>query len=154
MVRAPENLSEKAIYRFVFEKRDWILKKQFQARASWRPPVQRDPKEEAWCRQGALEAIAPRVDFFSGLTGLRPSKIKITGAKTRWGSCSPSGTISFSWHLALSPQEVIDYVVVHELVHLDEKNHSRRFWSKVERILPDYREPLKWLRKNGHELMR
>lgn len=153
IIRAPEKLSEKIIREFVEAKRGWIEKKQEQARASYRPPIKRDKKEVFWCRQSAYEAILPRVRHFSQLTGLQPSDIKITGAKTRWGSCSPSGTISFSWHLALSPPEVIDYVVVHELVHLEVKNHSRHFWRAVGRILPGYEDSRRWLTRNGHELM-
>ena len=101
---------------------------------------------EKWYRRQALEIISARAAQYSKFTGLKFSKIKITAAKTRWGSCSPSGTLSFSWRLIMAPLEVVDYVVVHEIVHLEEKNHGRNFWKKVGNILPDYKQQLRWLR--------
>ena len=77
---------------------------------------------------------------FARLMGLAPSNIKITGAKTRWGSCSAKKNINYAWRLIMAEDDVIDYVVVHELAHLKELNHSPRFWSIVERVLPDYRD--------------
>ncbi|NPV77748.1 MAG: M48 family metallopeptidase, partial [Anaerolineae bacterium] len=80
-------------------------------------------------------------------------QIKITSAKTRWGSCSAKGTVSFPWRLVMAPVPVIDYVVVHELVHILEKNHSRAFWNKVRAIMPDYQQKIRWLEVNGYTLM-
>ncbi len=153
VVRAPEKLPENIIRRFVEDRKDWILRKKQQAREHYSPPVQRTAAEKLRCREKAMEIIGPRVAHYSALSGYKPSDIKITSAKTRWGSCSPSGCVNFSWHLSLAPLEVVDYVVVHELVHLEEKNHSRNFWRKVERILPDYKEAYRWLGRNGHQLM-
>jgi predicted metal-dependent hydrolase len=78
------------------------------------------------------------------------SKIGITGARTRWGSCSAKGSLNFSWRLIMAPLEIIDYVIIHELVHLRYHNHSRAFWKGVADILPDYRARKAWLTQNSH----
>lgn len=101
-------------------------------------------------RNQAKKILSARVRYFSEQLGESPSSIKITGAKTRWGSCSARRSISFSWRLLMAPPEAFDYVVVHELAHLKELNHSPEFWREVARILPDYldrRETLKPLQK-------
>ncbi len=77
---------------------------------------------------------------------------RISSARTRWGSCSPAGTLSFTWRLVMAPLEVIDYVVVHELVHLRVKNHSKAFWAAVGEIMPGYKRCVAWLRKQGQFL--
>ncbi|MDR0222362.1 MAG: M48 family metallopeptidase [Oscillospiraceae bacterium] len=84
---------------------------------------------------------------FAGLLSVMPSAVKVGGAKTRWGSCSANGSVNFSWRLIMADDGVIDYVIVHELAHLTEMNHSKRFWAVVERVLPDYRERRKRLRE-------
>jgi len=84
--------------------------------------------------------------------GLRYNRIKITNALKTWGSCSHQGNLNFTWRLIMAPLNVVDYVVVHELIHLDEKNHSRTFWEKVEILMPGYKEHKEWLKKNGHIL--
>ena len=80
-------------------------------------------------------------------------RITIRDQKSRWGSCSGKGNLNFNWRLILAPEEVLDYVVVHELAHRLEMNHSVRFWGHVERVLPDYKDRRLWLRKNGDGLM-
>ena len=77
---------------------------------------------------------------------------RIAGQKTRWGSCSSNKTLSFNWKLMLAPPKVLDYVVVHEICHLREMNHSPRFWALVESLMPDYKQQRKWLKENGHTL--
>ncbi len=84
--------------------------------------------------------------------GIDYSNLRITNAQRRWGSCSPSGNICFSLRLVMAPLPVIDYVVVHELVHIREKNHSPRFWNAVKAIIPDYKDHKAWLRKNQYRL--
>lgn len=105
-----------------------------------------------WYRQRALETITERCDHFSRVTGLRPSRIKISNAGKRWGSCSSQGNLNFAWRLVMAPPEVIDYVVVHELCHLREMNHSQQFWARVSSIMSDYESRRKWLRQNGRYL--
>ncbi len=105
-----------------------------------------------WYKERALEVISGRVNHFARLHGFQPARVKITSAKTRWGSCSANGALNFTWRLILCPLSVIEYVVVHELAHLRVKNHSRKFWRLVESICPDYKEKRKWLRKHGEAL--
>ena len=104
---------------------------------------------EKWYRNQARKIITERVVFFAHKQNLEPEKIRISSARTRWGSCSAKGTLSFTWRLVMAPPDVIDYVVVHELCHLRELNHSRVFWAYVEAVLPDYKRRRTWLKKNG-----
>jgi len=105
-----------------------------------------------WYRQQALHIFMERAAFFGSWTGLNYKLIKVSSARTRWGSCSSSGTLSFTWRLVMAPPVVIDYVVVHELVHTRVRNHSHAFWSQVEKILPDYQNEVAWLKTNGELL--
>jgi hypothetical protein len=107
---------------------------------------------EKWYKKQASSFIPGRVRAFAELHGFTPKRVKITSAKTRWGSCSPDGTLNFSWRLVMAPPEVIDYVVVHELAHLRVKSHSRRFWKVVEGIFPGHKTQRKWLREHGERL--
>ena len=107
---------------------------------------------EQWYRVQARKVFTERVGHFAAGHGFEYGKIRISSARTRWGSCSSKGTLSFTWRLALAPLEVVDYVVVHELVHLRVKNHSPDFWRGVEAILPDYKSRRKWLKVNGGSL--
>jgi predicted metal-dependent hydrolase len=105
-----------------------------------------------WYKERALEVISARVDEYARQYDFSPKQIKITSAKTRWGSCSPNGTLSFTWRLVLAPLGVVDYVVVHELAHLRVRNHSIKFWKVVESILPEYKSQRKWLKEHGEKL--
>lgn len=105
-----------------------------------------------WYKQQARGLITGRVGLYSTRAGLRHKKIKISGAQKRWGSCSRSGNLNFSWRLVMAPLVVIDYVVAHEVAHLEHPNHSRNFWDKVKALDPDYKQRRKWLRENGHLL--
>jgi len=105
-----------------------------------------------WYKERASEVISERVKEYARRHGLAPKQVRITSAKTRWGSCSPNGRLNFTWRLVMAPLEVIDYVVIHELAHLRVKNHSSRFWDEVRRIDPGYKEKRKWLRLNGEKL--
>ncbi len=102
-----------------------------------------------WYRGQARRVLEFRVAHFSELLGKRPVIVRVKEQKRRWGSCSAKGALNFNWKLILAPPPILDYVVVHELCHLIELNHSPRFWSQVERVMPDYREKKNWLRRNG-----
>lgn len=104
-----------------------------------------------WYRKQAAKLIGERVAYFAKQFGLDVRSIRITSARTRWGSCSPRGTLSFSWRLLMTPPDVIDYVVVHELAHTIHHNHSKRFWNLVEKWMPDYKERRKQLKQYGQE---
>src|SRR5207247_10924648 len=108
---------------------------------------------EAEARIGARELVSALAEEESRRVGVAYARIRIGDQRTRWGSCSPRGTLSFSWRLVLAPFEVLDYVVVHELCHLRVPNHSRRFWALVERRRPHWREQRTWLCEHGPELL-
>jgi predicted metal-dependent hydrolase len=105
-----------------------------------------------WYTAQARLVISERVQVYAAQYGFEYRQVKITSARTRWGSCSTRGSLNFSWRLVMAPMPAIDYVVVHELVHLREKNHSRRFWEQVEAILPNYTQQVRWLKANGYKL--
>jgi predicted metal-dependent hydrolase len=104
-----------------------------------------------WYRKQAARHIPERVTHFAEQFDLKVEKVRITSARTRWGSCSPKGTLSLSWRLMMTPPDVIDYVVIHELAHTVHHNHSTRFWKLVERWLPDYKERRRQLRRYAQE---
>lgn len=103
-------------------------------------------------RDAARKYFTERVAYYHTLTGGRYTSITIRDQKTRWGSCSSRGTLSFNYRLIFAPPRVLDYVVVHELCHLTHMDHSKSFWDMVERIMPDYRVYKQWLRDHGQEL--
>jgi predicted metal-dependent hydrolase len=101
-----------------------------------------------WYMEEARKELQARCIWFSMKTGLTPSAIRITDARNRWGSCTYKGGLNFSWRLIQAPPDIVDYVVVHELVHISQRDHSNQFWAKVQKILPDYKQRWKWLREN------
>ena len=103
--------------------------------------------------QKAMEVLPERTAYFSKKIGVSYGGITIRNQKTRWGSCSSKGNLNFNCLLMLTPPEIQDYVVVHELCHRKEMNHSDRFWKEVEKILPDYKERRFWLKEHGGEIM-
>ena len=110
---------------------------------------EKDPALEARYRELARAVISQRAAYFAAKMGVTFGRISIRAQKTRWGSCSSRGNLNFNWKLILMPPEILDYVVVHELAHRKQMNHSKLFWAEVERVLPDYRERRRWLKENG-----
>jgi predicted metal-dependent hydrolase len=108
---------------------------------------------ERWYRRAARGEIAPRLDLACTLVGSSYSALTIRGQRTRWASCSPSGAMSFNWRLLLAPESVLDYVVWHEVCHLEVMNHSPRFWALLRQQCPEYREQARWLRRHGATLV-
>lgn len=104
----------------------------------------------AWYKAQARKVFEERARLYAEQFHLSFNKLRISSARTRWGSCSTRGTISFTWRLVMAPLPVIDYVVVHELAHLVERNHSRHFWERVAAMMPDYQQKVRWLKENGH----
>lgn len=154
VVRSPLKLPEEEIRRFVAEKSPWIQKhlEQISARHSQAlPPL--SPEERVRLGNLALQEIPRRVEYFAPLVGVDYGRITIRAQHTRWGSCSSKGNLNFNLLLMLCPPEVLDYVVVHELCHRLEMNHSPRFWKEVERVLPDYLPCRQWLREEGGPLL-
>lgn len=146
LVRAPQRASQAVIDRFVASHADWIaahLEKQRQ-RAQAHPPLTED--ELAALRQKARDILPGRVAHYAEWMGVTPTGVKITGAKTRFGSCSAKNSLCFSLYLMAYPDAAVDYVVVHELAHIRHKNHSPAFYAEVARVMPDYRERRKLLK--------
>ena len=137
--------------RLLEEKRPWITRQ----RVRQVPRLFLDPSavSESEARAAARELVTTLAESQAERIGVEYGRIRIGGQRTLWGSCSPRGTLSFNWRLALAPLEVLDYVVVHELCHLRVPNHSRRFWALVERHRPHWRRQRDWLRDNGPELL-
>ena len=108
---------------------------------------------ERWYRRCAAKEIAPRLDAAAQALGTTYTKLSVRGQKTRWGSCSSSGAMSFNWRLLLAPEPVLDYVVWHEACHLRVMDHSQNFWALVRRHCPDYEEHRRWLKLQGSTLV-
>jgi predicted metal-dependent hydrolase len=108
---------------------------------------------ERWYRRGARTVMAPKLDAAAGAVGRPYSRLTIRGQRTRWGSCSTTGAVSLNWRLLLAPEPVLDYVVWHEACHLAVMDHSPRFWGLLERHLPGYHAPRRWLRDHGATLV-
>jgi predicted metal-dependent hydrolase len=111
------------------------------------------PATERWFRRTARAEVAPRVRDACAALGREPTGLTIRGQRTRWGSCSAAGALSFNWRLLLGPPEVLDYVVWHEACHLVHLDHSARFWALLAEHRPGFREPQRWLRAHGGALV-
>lgn len=107
---------------------------------------------EKWYKAAARKVLTERVRFYAQKFGLKYQKIRISSARTRWGSCSSRGALSFTWRLVMAPLDVVDYVVIHELAHLRVQNHSAAFWAEVAEMMPNYKIHRDWLKKNGRFL--
>ena len=153
-IRIPLRGSEKFAISLAESKKNWIASCVLKLK---NVPVQKEktPSEkrlEAIYRKAAREYFPKRVSHYAHMLGVTYGKISIRDQKTRWGSCSSEGNLSFNWRLILAPPDVLDYVVIHELCHRKEMNHSKEFWALVESLMPDYKERRKWLRENGKNL--
>ncbi len=152
VVRCPKRMSTADIRKFVESKSDWItghLSKQ-----AARPAIVPFTAEEIRAlAQKALAVIPERVAYYAPRVGVTYGNITIRNQRSRWGSCSSQGNLNFNCLLMLAPPEVLDYVVVHELCHRKEMNHSVKFWAEVARILPGYSIQRKWLKENGGALI-
>ena len=147
VVRAPLRCSQTRIEQFLTEKQTWItlhLQKMQQRRENHPEPT---PEEEIFLRQKARNLLPGLVNRYAVQMDVQPAGITITGARTRFGSCSPKNRLSFSFRLMDYPMEAIEYVVVHELAHILHKNHSAAFYAEIEKILPDWRERNKLLKQ-------
>lgn len=153
LVRAPRRTSRAAIDRFLTEKEDWILKhlkKMNLARTETPPPLDDGARRHYICI--ARDIFTQKTAYYAAIMNVTYGHISIREQKTRWGSCSGKGNLNFNWRLIFAPEEVLDYVVVHELAHRREMNHSKAFYAIVESILPDYKNRKKWLKDNGNRL--
>ncbi len=157
-VRVPRHTSRKDIERIISEKEPWIRKHIEQIRAKKEAyeamkTLHLTDEEIRELVDKARKYIPGRVAYFAEHMGVTYGRITIRNQKTRWGSCSSKGNLNFNCLLMLTPAEIIDYVVVHELCHRKEMNHSGAFWNEVEKVLPDYREAVRWLKEEGSQIM-
>ena len=156
IVRAPLSMSEREIKRFVREKSDWLeihlekMRRKIQERENIPKMTAEELHGLTMC---AKDVIPKRVAHFAALMRVTYGRITIRHQRTRWGSCSSEGNLNFNCLLMKTPLDVIDYVVVHELCHRREMNHSPRFWEEVENVLPDYKTSKKWLKEHGGRLI-
>ena len=159
LFRVPLRISNRQIMQLAGEKSHWIITHYLKIREKINSKPQSDLSEiqrralEARYKEAARSYIPKRVAYYHAMTGGTYNRISIRDQKTRWGSCSTKGTLSFNWRLMLAPPAVLDYVVVHELCHLTHMNHSKDFWCAVEAVCPDYRNARKWLKEHGSELV-
>ena len=158
IVRAPKRASNREIMKFVEQKQDWIAK--HLAYMQIRYEETRRVKEKQFTdddirkmKDEAKMVIPDRVKYYAGIMGVTFGKITIKNQKTRWGSCSSKGNLNFNCLLMLTPDKVRDYVVIHELCHLKQMNHSKMFWAEVEKVMPDYKVYRQWLSRNGNMLI-
>ena len=157
-VRVPRHTSRKDIERIISEKEPWIRKHIEQIRAKKEAyeamkTLHLTDEEIRELVDKARKYIPERVAYFAEHMGVTYGRITIRNQKTRWGSCSSKGNLNFNCLLMLTPAEIIDYVVVHELCHRKEMNHSGAFWNEVEKVLPDYREAVRWLKEEGSQIL-
>ena len=140
IVRAPMRMPVREIDRLVREKADLIERhrRRWRERQAQKPPEPTEAERKALAARARAE-LPPLLERYAARMGVRPAGMRVTSARTRWGSCSSRGVISFSWRLMRMPPEFIEYVVVHELAHLREMNHGPRFWAVVADVMPDWK---------------
>lgn len=159
VLRVPLRTPDREIQHILLEKQHWIITRylEMQEKEKNRPvsdltDAQRTALEKRYIN-AAKEYFPKRVAYFQQFTGGTYNRITIRDQKTRWGSCSARGTLSFNWRLMLAPPAILDYVVVHELCHLTHMDHSPAFWQAVGEVYPDYSTARKWLKDHGQELI-
>lgn len=157
IARAPLRMPKDRILCFLSEKASWIRMQQgrMQEREKMRQQarIHLDAAQEKELRERAKSVLAQRTAYFARQIGVTYGRITVRDQKTRWGSCSQTENLNFNFRLILAPLEVLDYVVVHELCHRRQMNHSTQFWQEVAQVLPDYRKRKAWLTENGWRLM-
>ena len=156
IVRVPLRASKEQVEKFVNDNKDWIDKnlKIMEERQRKLSSVEKLTIDEIRIlAEQALKLIPERVEHYASLLGVTYGRITIRNQLTRWGSCSSRKNLNFNCLLMLTPPEVIDSVVVHEVCHLKEMNHSERFYAEVLRVFPDYWKWHAWLKENGRTIM-
>lgn len=153
-IRVPRRMKLEEIEKCIQSREQWITEKyqkllvDNEAQKSMKIP---DYVTQQWVRTEGVRKFDERIHFWAERMQITYGKVTIKDQKTRWGSCSSLGNLNFNWRLLLMPEAVMDYVIVHELAHRREMNHSAAFWHIVENYMPDYRERLQWLKENGDQ---
>ena len=156
IVRAPYSMMRGEILLEISRHQTWIDKHMEQVAQQERTREESEkysPKEIRQMADTAVCVIPPKVEKYAQILGVSYGRITIRSQRTRWGSCSSKGNLNFNCLLTQVPEQVMDYVIVHELCHRIEMNHSGRFWKLVEQIMPDYKTHRKWLKDNGNSLI-
>ncbi|MFA5997679.1 MAG: M48 family metallopeptidase [Candidatus Paceibacterota bacterium] len=151
VVTAPRGIGEGMIEKYIIQKSQWIIEKlEYFKSISGTVFVRKSNKREyADYKERALVLARARLEYFNTFYNLKFNKVNIKNQKTRWGSCSRKGNLNFNYRIALLPPELADYIIVHELCHLKEFNHSRKFWNLVAQTVPNYLALRKELKKSG-----
>jgi predicted metal-dependent hydrolase len=170
IVRAPMHLPKEQIEKSLKNKSKWILQKLellskidiasevklYEEKFMITTPVKDEEiiKEsmQLWYKQKAREIVIEKIEYYSKYFQLMPNSIKIKAQKTRWGSCTYKNDLALNYKLIMAPPDVLDYVVVHEMCHMEHKNHSKNFWNRVSSIMIDYKEKRNWLKEHGGKL--
>ena len=156
-VRAPRTASDADIESFLAKNRQKIEKHITKVTEAEKKladvPVLTEDELDALTAE-AKKTIPPRVRYYAALIGVEYGRITVRRQKTRWGSCSAKGDLSFNCLLMLAPSEALDSVIVHELCHRKEMNHSKRFYAQIARVFPDYAKWRRWLKDNGPALIK
>lgn len=153
LVRCPRRMSAQAVDTFVQKKADWIRRHLEKKAAQPKADPFTDAQLQALAAQTKAQ-LQDRLPLFAKKIGVTYQRVTVRRQRTRWGSCSSKGNLNFNCLLALVPPEVFDYVVVHELCHLKQMNHSAKFWAELEHHLPQYKTSRKWLKDQGSQLIR
>ena len=140
ILHSPFGVTEEKLSSIASSHKEWIEKQLAKQRKKSEKYPEPTKEEENRLRSLARKILPTKLEYYSKIMGLKYGRVTITGAKTRFGSCSSKGNIAFSFRLMRYPDEAIDYVVVHELAHLKEMNHSKRFYQIIEKVLPDYKQ--------------
>ena len=159
-VRVPRRASKAQIEEMLKAKHDWILKtldkieqRNTAEAREYEEAEQLSSEEVKRLKKEARIRLTELTEYWAGRMGISYGRISIRGQKTRWGSCSSKGNLNYNYLLMLCPDDVIEYVVIHELCHRIYMNHSKRFWEKIEEFCPNYRQARKWLKQNGNSLI-
>lgn len=146
VVRAPYGLNKKIIAKFIEERSEWINSRLNAFESNPLNPYNFSKEEINALKKKTKNIILPKVEYYSRIMNLKPNKVSVNSAKRLFGSCNSKGNLNFSFRLCLYPDKAIDYVILHELSHMVELNHSKRFWAVVEKYMPDYKEQKKLLK--------
>ncbi len=152
-VRAPYGCPRSFIESFLHSKEDWVVRhlEEARSRTSQEHPPLSESRRKHYV-ETARAIFTQKTAYYARIMGVTYGRISIREQKTRWGSCSSAGNLNFNWRLIFAPEEVLDYVVVHELAHRKEMNHSKAFYAVVGSVLPDYKSSRRWLRDHGDSL--
>ncbi len=150
VVTVPQNVNENIVEQFIIRKSQWIIDKlEYFKSISGQVFTRSTKKDYMEHKDNALILAQKRIEYFNKTYGFEFNKINIKNQKTRWGSCSRKGNLNLNYKIALLPERLADYIIVHELCHLKEFNHSQKFWNLVAKVTPDYLIVRKELKRNG-----